>query len=388
MPDTNLATAQIVAERVRAAVAGDALPASTKATQSMPHHGLDRRGAICMAASLRPAVQARRPGALPVQERRPQPRHRRREQRRRRLIHDRWNGAAIARRCWRPMKSIPLSHSRNRPSTKSRPAIGTPAPIPPPRRRRLESGRALQSLSDPCFPVRAGDDRLRRQGHGLVSRPCADRDPGKPVAPARRSITRPIRMGEYVFDHGLAEAFERAGGRYYPEALCAVPFTPVNGRRLLVAADAPPGRARGRCWRACATARETGRVLAARQFPDQRRQDFLRASGFIPRKGQQFHFFNRGYADFRRFPGARWPRASARRSARSARQALPPASRIEWLTGADLTRGALGRVFRLLHGHRRAQMGPALSHPRLLFRARRKARRPHPAGAGAARGPP
>ena len=46
--------------------------------------------------------------------------------------------------------------------------------------------------------------------------------------------------GEYIFDYGWADAYERAGGRYYPKLLCAVPFTPVPGPRLLVAPDAPP----------------------------------------------------------------------------------------------------------------------------------------------------
>src|SRR5437870_12918146 len=45
--------------------------------------------------------------------------------------------------------------------------------------------------------------------------------------------------GEYIFDWGWADAYERSGGRYYPKLLCAVPFTPVPGPRLLVAADAP-----------------------------------------------------------------------------------------------------------------------------------------------------
>ena len=48
-------------------------------------------------------------------------------------------------------------------------------------------------------------------------------------------------MGEYVFDHSWAQAYEHAGGRYYPKLQIAAPFTPVTGRRLLVAADAPEG---------------------------------------------------------------------------------------------------------------------------------------------------
>ena len=42
-------------------------------------------------------------------------------------------------------------------------------------------------------------------------------------------------QGEYVFDHGWADAFERAGGRYYPKLQCSVPFTPATGPRLLAA---------------------------------------------------------------------------------------------------------------------------------------------------------
>src|ERR1700733_10202102 len=48
-------------------------------------------------------------------------------------------------------------------------------------------------------------------------------------------------QGEYVFDHAWADAYERAGGDYYPKLQVAVPFTPVTGRRLLIAADAPEG---------------------------------------------------------------------------------------------------------------------------------------------------
>ncbi len=50
-------------------------------------------------------------------------------------------------------------------------------------------------------------------------------------------------QGEYVFDHGWAEAYMRAGGRYYPKLQASVPFTPVTGPRLLVRAGASPHRA-------------------------------------------------------------------------------------------------------------------------------------------------
>ncbi|TIV68809.1 MAG: GNAT family N-acetyltransferase, partial [Mesorhizobium sp.] len=51
-------------------------------------------------------------------------------------------------------------------------------------------------------------------------------------------------QGEYVFDHGWSDAFERAGGRYYPKLQCSVPFTPVSGPRLLVSKGENEGAVR------------------------------------------------------------------------------------------------------------------------------------------------
>ncbi len=142
-------------------------------------------------------------------------------------------------------------------------------------------------------------------------------------------------LGEYVFDQVLAEAFARAGGRYYPKLLCAVPFTPANGRRLLVAADAPEGAREA----LLDGLRELGEKLGASSlhvnFTESADQDFLRVAGLIPRQGQQFHFFNRGYADFDEFMGAL---ASRKRKAirKEREQALSAGIEVEQLTGVDL----------------------------------------------------
>jgi hypothetical protein len=143
-------------------------------------------------------------------------------------------------------------------------------------------------------------------------------------------------QGEYVFDHGLADAYARVGGRYYPKLLCATPFTPVTGRRLLVAADAPPG-AREKLLEGL---RELGAKVGASSlhlnFLETPDLDFLRARGLAARKGQQFHFFNRGYADFGAFLGALASRK--RKTIRKEReQALSAGIEVEWVTGADLT---------------------------------------------------
>jgi predicted N-acyltransferase len=108
--------------------------------------------------------------------------------------------------------------------------------------------------------------------------------------------------GEYVFDWGWADAYERAGGRYYPKLQCSVPFTPVTGPRLLVRPDAARG--------AVAEALIAGMVeLAERHavsslhitFPRQDEWRALGGAGFLQRRGLQYHWVNHGYADFDAF---------------------------------------------------------------------------------------
>lgn len=112
--------------------------------------------------------------------------------------------------------------------------------------------------------------------------------------------------GEYVFDWGWAEAFERAGGRYYPKLQAAVPFTPVTGRRFLFHPCAPAGTDR-----ALATAMVN---LAERLQVSSLHVTFLTAQesrtlsdlgvGFLSRTGHQYHWHNDGYRCFDDFLGA------------------------------------------------------------------------------------
>ena len=108
--------------------------------------------------------------------------------------------------------------------------------------------------------------------------------------------------GEYVFDWGWAEAYERAGGRYYPKLQAAVPFTPVTGRRLL-----SPGRAQGdpRCARGHGgpSGGAARRFLAARHLSDGAGNRGAALAGFLVRLGYQFHWENRGYSSFDDFLG-------------------------------------------------------------------------------------
>ena len=147
-------------------------------------------------------------------------------------------------------------------------------------------------------------------------------------------------QGEYVFDQGWADAFERAGGRYYPKLQMSVPFTPATGPRLLV------GTASGETIRRQALA-EGARTYAARTGVSSVRatflmpadRDVLTEAGWLHRTDQQFHFRNRGYATYEEFLETL---ASRKRKAlrKERREALANDISISWLTGSDLTEAA------------------------------------------------
>jgi predicted N-acyltransferase len=144
-------------------------------------------------------------------------------------------------------------------------------------------------------------------------------------------------QGEYVFDHGWADAYERAGGRYYPKLQVSVPFTPVTGRRLLVRAC--PDRAERE-----AILLQAGTTLADRLGVSSLHVTFLTREewelagrlGFLKRTDQQFHWRNEGYRSFDDFLGNL---TSRKRKAirRERREALQGGIEIEWVTGRDLT---------------------------------------------------
>ncbi len=143
-------------------------------------------------------------------------------------------------------------------------------------------------------------------------------------------------QGEYIFDHAWAEAYERAGGRYYPKLLSAAPFTPATGPRLLVRPGVDEGEARRLLLEgALAVCGRNGASSLHVNFPTEPEWRWLGERGLALREGRQYHWLNAGYGDFDDFLGAlsSGRRKTIRRERRDAQAGLE----ILCLTGAELT---------------------------------------------------
>jgi uncharacterized protein len=142
-------------------------------------------------------------------------------------------------------------------------------------------------------------------------------------------------QGEYIFDHAWADAYERAGGRYYPKLLSAAPFTPATGPRLLVRPDVDEGEARALLLGGALTLCERyGASGLHVNFPTADEWRWMGLHGMGLREGQQYHWENRGYADFGAFLAAL--SSGRRKTIRRERREAQCAVEIHCLTGAEL----------------------------------------------------
>ncbi|TGS08869.1 GNAT family N-acetyltransferase [Mesorhizobium sp. M2E.F.Ca.ET.209.01.1.1] len=152
-------------------------------------------------------------------------------------------------------------------------------------------------------------------------------------------------QGEYVFDHGWSDAFERAGGRYYPKLQCSVPFTPVTGPRLLVSKGEDAGAVKAGLAEGLKLVTDKLGVSSAHvTFASEPDVATLEAAGFLHRTDQQFHFFNEGFSTYDDFLATL---ASRKRKAmkKERREALADDISIDWLTGKDITEKAWDDFF-------------------------------------------
>lgn len=165
-------------------------------------------------------------------------------------------------------------------------------------------------------------------GTGWTPLPLTVEEQGQLVA-AAPAYLKSHSQGEYVFDHGWAEAWQRAGGAYYPKLQVAVPFTPVPGSRLL--GDRPQ-----HLLAALETVAVQNQLSSAHiTFCDDAGVAAAQARGWLIRDGLQYHWVNRDYASFDEFLGALSSRK--RKAIRKERRTAVEGLAIETLRG-----GAIG----------------------------------------------
>ncbi|MDD2060900.1 GNAT family N-acetyltransferase [Pseudomonas sp. GD03860] len=166
-------------------------------------------------------------------------------------------------------------------------------------------------------------------------------DAGGQLQAALPAYVKTHSFGEYVFDHGWADACERAGIAYYPKLLCAVPFSPVSGSRLLGDAQA--------CG---ALIEQLGEDLAGQglssahvNFTDEHSDAVMRDSeGWMERLGCQFHWRNQGYRDFQDFLDSLASRK--RKQMRKEReQVAGQGIEFRWMRGDELSEAQWDFVF-------------------------------------------
>ena len=148
--------------------------------------------------------------------------------------------------------------------------------------------------------------------------------------------------GEYVFDQGWADAFERAGGRYYPKLQASVPFTPATGPRLLTRTGIEAQAALAEGFKELT--RRHGISSAHATFVPEAEMAVFEAAGYLHRTDQQFHFLNPGYGAY---DDVLATLASRKRTAlkKERRAALENGISIDWLTGSDLTEDIWDQFF-------------------------------------------
>ena len=168
----------------------------------------------------------------------------------------------------------------------------------------------------------------------------AEDEAGKVIAAAPLYL-KGHSYGEFVFDWGWAEAYERAGGRYYPKLQAAIPFTPVTGRRLLIRRDLAEST-QGRLADALSAAlvELAGRFGVSSvhvTFPTEAEWRRFGELGFLLRTSRQFHWENRDYGSFEDFLDGLASRK--RKAIRKERRAVAESDvSLSVLTGADITR--------------------------------------------------
>ncbi len=168
-------------------------------------------------------------------------------------------------------------------------------------------------------------------GTGWQPAPIVLEDAGGQMVGAMPNYAKGHSQGEYVFDHAWADAWERAGGGYYPKLQIAVPFTPATGQRLLLAEPRFAAPLLSAAEQVCAG---NGFSSAHATFIEPAQVPLFEAAGWLMRQDIQFHWHNRGFASFDDFLGSL--SARKRKAIRKEREGAQAEITIRRLRGADI----------------------------------------------------
>jgi len=216
------------------------------------------------------------------------------------------------------------------------------------------SARIVENIADipaDTWEKLAGDDNpfvSHQFLHALEETGCAKNEAGwlpqhivveetnGDIVAAAPMYLKSHSQGEYVFDHGWAHAWERAGGRYYPKMQVAAPFSPVTGPRLLAGTGPDSDDARLTLLRALETVCQKLEVSSVHvTFCTEREHQIMRIADWIPRVDRQFHWHNRGYETFDDFLGALTSR-KRKMIRKERRQVSDQGIRVRPLTGDEI----------------------------------------------------
>ncbi|MDH2326689.1 GNAT family N-acetyltransferase [Cereibacter sp. SYSU M97828] len=160
-----------------------------------------------------------------------------------------------------------------------------------------EPGRPVDPFTTHRFLLALEQSRSTGRGTGWQPRPLIARLDGRPIAAAPLYV-KSHSQGEYIFDFNWADAYERAGGQYYPKLQIAVPFTPATGRRFLTLPGLEEQGRAALIQGATQLAQQNGLSSVHVTFCTEDEAD---APQMMHRITRQFHWENRGYADFDAF---------------------------------------------------------------------------------------
>lgn len=194
---------------------------------------------------------------------------------------------------------------------------------------------ALDTTSNPFisheFLTALEDSGSVGVGTGWDPAPIIITDEKGSLLAALPSYLKGHSQGEYVFDHAWANAFHRAGGRYYPKLQISVPFTPANGPRLLLS---DPSLARGLLRAAETVCVQSDLSSAHATFVEPEQLTYFETADWLLRSDIQFHWLNRGYETFDQFLAALASRK--RKNLKKERLAAQKGLVLKRLSGEDI----------------------------------------------------